>query len=293
MTDFGEVLTAMVTPFKNDSSVDYDKAQELADYLINNGSDGLVISGTTGESPTLTSEEKLNLFKVVKEAVGNKASVIGGTGNYSTKESVELTRKAEKTGIDGCMLVGPYYNKPPQEGLFKHFKTIAESTSLPVIVYNVPSRTACNIEAETTIKLSVIENIVAVKEASGNLEQIGKISKETADDFLIYSGDDSMTLPILALGGTGAISVASHVVGKEIKEMITEYKKGNLTKAKDIHLKLMPLFKALFMTTNPIMVKAAVRLKGIDVGALRLPLIEATDDQIAKLKKVMEDTNVL
>ncbi len=293
MINFGNVLTAMVTPFKDDLSVDYEKAQELALYLIENGSDGLVISGTTGESPTLTSEEKLNLFKTVKDAVGNKATVIGGTGNYCTNESIELTKKAEKTGINGCMLVGPYYNKPPQEGLFRHFKAIAENTSLPVIVYNVPSRTACNIEAETIIRLSAIKNIVAVKEASGNFEQIAKISQETDDDFLIYSGDDSMTLPILALGGTGVISVASHVAGKEIAEMIKGYKNGNVSKAKDLHLKLMPLFKALFMTTNPIMVKAAVNLKGLNVGGLRLPLISATEEQINKLKKVMEEVGVL
>lgn len=293
MINFGNVLTAMVTPFKDNLSVDYEKAQELALYLIENGSDGLVISGTTGESPTLTSEEKLNLFKTVKDTVGNKAIVIGGTGNYCTNESIEFTKKAEKTGIDGCMLVGPYYNKPPQEGLFRHFKAIAENTSLPVIVYNVPSRTACNIEAETIIRLSAIKNIVAVKEASGNFEQIAKISKETDDDFLIYSGDDSMTLSILALGGTGVISVASHVAGKEIAEMIKGYKDGNVSKAKDLHLKLMSLFKALFMTTNPIMVKAAVNLKGLNVGGLRLPLISATEEQINKLKKVMEEVGVL
>lgn len=291
--DFGEVLTAMVTPFNPDLSANYDRAQELAVYLIENGSDGVVVSGTTGESPTLTPDEKIELFKLVKEAVGNKGKVIAGTGCNCTSESIELTRRAEKVGVDGCMLVGPYYNKPPQEGLYQHFQMIAESTSLPVIIYNVPSRTACNIEAETVIRLSAVENIVAVKEASGNLDQVSKISTRTPDNFRIYSGDDSLTLPILAIGGDGVISVASHVAGKEIKEMVRSYKEGNIEKACEIHLTLSPLFKALFMTTNPIMVKSAVKLKGIDVGGLRLPLVDATRDQIEKLEKVMRDTGVL
>lgn len=291
--DFGEVLTAMVTPFNPDLSANYDRAQELAVYLIENGSDGVVVSGTTGESPTLTPDEKIELFKLVKEAVGNKGKVIAGTGCNCTSESIELTRRAEKVGVDGCMLVGPYYNKPPQEGLYQHFKMIAESTSLPVIIYNVPSRTACNIEAETVIRLSAVENIVAVKEASGSLDQVSKISTRTPDNFRIYSGDDSLTLPILAIGGDGVISVASHVAGKEIKEMVRSYKEGNIEKACEIHLTLSPLFKALFMTTNPIMVKSAVKLKGIDVGGLRLPLVDATRDQIEKLEKVMRDAGVL
>ncbi|MDI6891563.1 MAG: 4-hydroxy-tetrahydrodipicolinate synthase [Actinomycetota bacterium] len=291
--DFGEVLTAMVTPFNPDLSANYDRAQELAVYLIENGSNGVVVSGTTGESPTLTPDEKIELFKLVKEAVGNKGKIIAGTGYNCTSESIELTRRAEKVGVDGCMLVGPYYNKPPQEGLYQHFQMIAESTSLPVIIYNVPSRTACNIEAETVIRLSAVENIVAVKEASGNLDQVSKISTRTPDNFRIYSGDDSLTLPILAIGGDGVISVASHVAGKEIKEMVRSYKEGNIEKACEIHLTLSPLFEALFMTTNPIMVKSAVKLKGIDVGGLRLPLVDATRDQIEKLEKVMRDTGVL
>ncbi|HAW59933.1 MAG TPA: 4-hydroxy-tetrahydrodipicolinate synthase [Actinobacteria bacterium] len=291
--DFGEVLTAMVTPFNPDLSVNYGRAQELAVHLIENGSDGVVVSGTTGESPTLTPDEKIELFKFVKEAVGSKGKVIAGTGYNCTSESIELTHRAEKVGVDGCMLVGPYYNKPPQEGLYRHFKMIAESTLLPVIVYNVPSRTACNIEAETVVKLSAVKNIVAVKEASGNLDQVSKISAGTPNDFRIYSGDDSLTLPILAIGGDGVISVASHVAGKEIKEMVRSYKNGDVEKAREIHLILSPLFKALFMTTNPIMVKSAVKLKGIDVGSLRPPLVGATREQIEKLEKVMKDAGIL
>ncbi|MDI6689027.1 MAG: 4-hydroxy-tetrahydrodipicolinate synthase [Actinomycetota bacterium] len=291
--EFGSVLTAMVTPFKGDLTLDYDRAQELATYLIENGSDGLVISGTTGESPTLTADEKVQLFKVIKEAIGNKGTVIAGTGSYCTAESIELTKRAEKVGVDGSMLVTPYYNKPPQEGLYNHFKTIAESTSLPIILYNVPSRTAQNLEASTTIALSKVHNIVGIKEAGGNLAQIAKIVSETPDDFLVYSGDDGLTLPIIALGGVGVISVASHIAGREIQQMIKAYKKGNTQEALELHLRLLPLFKALFMTTNPIMVKAAVKLKGIDVGAPRPPLIEANREQISKLKKIMRDAKVV
>ncbi len=289
----GEVFTAMVTPFNDDYSVNYKVAAELADFLINNGSDGIVVSGTTGESPTLTKEEKLNLFKVVKETIGNKGCVIAGTGNYSTQESIEMTKEAEKIGVDGAMLVVPYYNKPPQDGLYKHFKAVAESTDLPIILYNVPSRTAQNLEASTVIALSKIKNIVGVKEASGNLEQIGKIIFGTPDDFLVYSGDDSFTFPIVSLGGDGVISVASHLVGKAIKEMVKAIKKGDLVKGKEIHHKLMPLFKALFLTTNPIMVKTSVNLMGIKVGPPRLPLVSAKEEEIEKIKGVMKDLKII
>ncbi|MDO8885439.1 4-hydroxy-tetrahydrodipicolinate synthase [Candidatus Oleimmundimicrobium sp.] len=290
---FGEVLTAMVTPFKEDLSVDYARAQELASYLINNGSDGVVVSGTTGESPTLSDDEKVNLYKVVKEVVGGKGSVIAGTGYNSTKESIDLTKKAESIGVDGCMLVTPYYNKPPQKGLYNHFKMVAESTSLPVILYNVPGRTARNLEADTVIALSEVPNIVGVKEASGNFEQIAKIKSKTPEDFFLYSGEDSATYPVLALGGCGVISVASHLVGKEIKKMVSCLKNGNYKESLKIHLRLLPLFDVLFLTTNPIMVKAGVKLKGIDVGGLRPPMIDADDEQISKLKKIMEKLEVL
>lgn len=293
MLNLGYLLTAMVTPFKQDSSVDYEKAKELALYLLDEGSDGIVVSGTTGESPTLDFEEKLELFKVVKEAVGDRGTVVAGTGNYCTSESIKLTQAAEKIGVDACMLVTPYYNKPPQNGLYQHFKTVAESTSLPVILYNVPSRTALNLDGETTIALSKVPNIIAVKEASGNTDQVAKIVDGTSDDFLVYSGDDAFTLPLMALGGVGVISVAAHVAGKELKEMVTAFREGNYKKALDIHLKLLPLFKALFMTTNPIMVKAALKLKGLDVGGLRLPLIEATPEQVQKLRDVMIQVGVI
>ncbi len=290
---FGSLITAMVTPYNEDFTVNFSLAEKLANFLVDNGSDSLVVSGTTGESPVLTRQEKLDLFKAVAQAVKGKAKVIAGTGNYCTEETVELTRLAEKTGVDGCLLVVPYYNKPPQEGLKMHFQTVAARTSLPIILYNVPSRTACNLEAETTIELSKVENIVGVKEASGNLAQIGKIISSTPDNFLVYSGDDAFTFPILALGGDGVISVASHVAGPQIKEMINLVKAGNFKEALDIHHRLMPLFKALFIKTNPILTKASVELLGFPVGPPRLPLVKATKEEKEKLKKVMEEVKLI
>ncbi len=290
---FGEVLTAMVTPFKEDLSVDYDRAQELASYLIDNGSDGIVVTGTTGESPTLSDDEKVNLYQAVKEAVEGKGSVIAGTGYNCTRESIQLTKRAENVGVDGCMLVTPYYNKPPQKGLYNHFKTIAESTSLPTILYNVPSRTARNLEADTVIALSEVPNIVGVKEAGGNFEQVAKIINKTPENFLLYSGDDAITYPILALGGDGVISVASHIAGREIKKMVSFYKSGNVKDSLGIHMRLLPFFKSLFLTTNPIMVKAGVKLMGIEVGELRPPMVSATEEQVLKLKKAMDELGLL
>lgn len=293
MVNLGQMITAMVTPFKEDLRVDFQKAGELALHLLDHGSDGLVVSGTTGESPTLTNEEKIQLFKTVKEAVGNRGTVIAGTGNYSTQESIELTKQAEAAGVDCCMLVVPYYNRPPQSGLYAHFKTVAESTSLPVILYNVPSRTGRNLEAETTIDLSKISNIVAIKEASGDLEQVAKIVTQTDDSFQVLSGDDINTLPMLSVGATGVISVASHLCGEEIKKMVTLYLADKHREALDIHLQLMPLFKVLFINTNPIMVKAACNLLGLETGSLRLPLVEASEEEVSKLKKVIQGLELL
>lgn len=293
MQHLGSLLTAMVTPFKPDLSVDYDTARKLALYLLDEGSDGIVVSGTTGESPTLDFEEKLELFKVIKEAVGDNGSVVAGTGSYCTNESIELTQAAEAIGVDACMLVTPYYNKPPQDGLYQHFKKIADSTSLPVILYNVPSRTASNLDSSTTIALSKVSNIIAVKEASGSTEQVAKIVGGTSNGFLVYSGDDEFTLPLLALGGDGVISVAAHVAGRMIKQLVQAFLEGDEKKALEIHLQLLPLFKALFMTSNPIMVKTALRIKGFDVGGLRLPLIESTKEQEEALRQVMVKSRLL
>ncbi len=287
MRSFGRVLTAMVTPFTPDLKVDYDRAAELARKLVDSGSDGIVVAGTTGESPTLTKEEKVNLFRVVMEAVGKEAAVVAGTGGNATQPSIELTREAEKVGVHGVMAVVPYYNKPPQDGLIAHFKAIAAATSLPVILYNIPGRTGINMTPETVEKLACVENIVAVKEASGSLDQVTDIRRRTPPSFKIYSGDDSLTLPILAVGGEGIISVASHVVGRRLKEMVEAYVAGQVAKAAEINAELFPLFKALFVTTNPIPVKLALRLTGFDVGGLRPPLVEAGEREAAIVRQAL------
>jgi 4-hydroxy-tetrahydrodipicolinate synthase len=288
---FGNLLTAMVTPFKQDLSVDYDRAAELAKRLVAEGSDGLVVAGTTGESPTLTNDEKLALFRTVLDAVGERASVIAGTGNYNTQESIYLTKEAEKIGVHGAMLVCPYYNRPPQEGLYQHFKTIANSTSLPIVLYNVPSRTGRNIEPLTVKRLSEVENIIALKEASGDMSQVSTLARSLPKTFSIYSGNDEDTLAMMALGGVGVISVASHVAGPQIKEMIGAFLKGDVCKASELHLRLFPLFKALFPPTsvNPAPVKCALRLVGFDVGPLRLPLVPCEKSAEEALRNALQE----
>lgn len=292
--DFGRVLTAMVTPFNADLSVNYTQAKKLARYLVENGSDGLVVCGTTGESPTLQKDEKVALFKAVVEEVGGKAAVIAGTGSYDTASSIALTKEAEKVGCDGVMLVAPYYNKPSQEGLYRHFKTIAESTSLPVVLYNIPGRTGINVLPATVKRLAEdVPNIIAIKEAAGSIDQVSELKKVLPEDFAIYSGDDSMTLPMLSLGAKGIISVASHVAGKQIQEMIDAFSSGNTTLAANLHKRLFPLFKGLFITTNPVPVKTALILKGIAVGGVRLPLVDATASEIDAVKNLLQNLELL
>jgi 4-hydroxy-tetrahydrodipicolinate synthase len=274
MNKLGRLFTAMVTPFDADGKVDYQQARNLAQALVDSGSDGVVVSGSTGESPTLTTEEKLRLFTEVKSQIANKGAVVAGTGNCNTKESQHLTNEAEKIGVDACLLVVPYYNRPTQQGLFEHFKAIASATTLPCILYNVPSRTVTNIAADTVIKLSQIDNIVGIKEASGNLNQIARIIQGTKEDFLVYSGNDNDTLPILTLGGYGVISVASHLVGKQIKEMMGKFLNGETKEASSIHRRLLPLIEALFIIPNPMPVKYALNYLGFSVGKPRLPLLE-------------------
>jgi 4-hydroxy-tetrahydrodipicolinate synthase len=274
----------MVTPFKPDLGVDYERARELAVRLVDNGSDGLVVGGTTGESPSLDHSEKLKLFETVVEAVGGRAVVVAGTGTNSTADSIRLTRQAEAVGIRAVMLVCPYYNKPPQEGLYQHFKAIAAETSLPILLYNVPGRTSVNMLPATTLRLAKIDNIVAIKEAAGNLDQVSEICMGAPEGFRIYSGDDSLTLPMLAVGSHGVVSVASHVVGRGIAEMCRSYKAGDVAGATKLHLRLMPLFRAMFVTTNPIPVKAALRMTGFDAGKCRLPLVDLTEGE----RKVVE-----
>jgi len=286
MKKFGRLITAMVTPFDSNGEVDYAQAKKLAKALLDSGSDGLLVSGTTGECPTLTLEEKLKLFSEVKSAVGNRGTVIAGTGNYSTAESIELTKEAEKTGVDGCLMVVPYYNRPTQDGLYEHFKAIAGATSLPCILYNVPSRTVTSLAAETCIKLSQIDNIVGVKEASANLEQIAKIIQGAREGFLVYSGNDGDTFPILCLGGYGVISVISHLVGLQFKQMIDDYIQGKIDKAAATHRHLLPFVSAMFVVANPMPVKYALNHVGFSVGKPRLPLTEPDD----KSKAVIEQT---
>ncbi len=290
--DFGRLLTAMVTPFNTDESINYEAVEQLADHLVSQGNDGIVVAGTTGESPTLTVEEKITLFRVVKQAVGKRAVVVAGSGNYCTRESVQLTREAEKAGVDGVMAVVPYYNNPPQEGLYRHFKTIAQSTGLPVMLYNVPSRSPRNMEAATTLRLAEIPNIAAIKEASGKTDQATHILRQAPSSFRVYSGDDAMTLPLLSLGAYGVVSVAGHAVGRQIQEMIQHFLAGRHAQAAALHGRLLPFYDACFSTTNPIPIKAAVTLLGIYAGGVRLPLVEADAKTIASMRTALKEQGV-
>jgi 4-hydroxy-tetrahydrodipicolinate synthase len=286
--NFGRVSTAMVTPFDRKGNIDFTKTTQLIQYLIENGSDSLVVAGTTGESPTLTKEEKIALFRHVVKVVNGRVPVIAGTGSNNTHASIELTKKAIEAGVDAIMLVAPYYNKPSQEGLFQHFKAIAESTTLPVMLYNIPGRSSVNVSPETIIRLSEIENIVAVKEASGDLDSMTEIISHTSDDFMLYSGDDGLTLPVLSIGGTGIVSVASHIIGNEMQEMVAAFTGGNHLEAAGLHQKLLPVMKGLFTSPNPTPVKTALQMKGLDVGSVRLPLIPLTEVERAKLSQLLQ-----
>ena len=292
MKELGRLITAMVTPFNEKGEVDYDQAKKLALALLKSGSEGVVLAGTTGESPTLIHEEELKLFTEVKEAVDNKGSIIAGTGSNSTAEALEFTRGAEKIGVDACLLVVPYYNKPTQDGLYQHFKTVAESTSLPCILYNVPSRTVTSLSAENTIKLSHIPNIIGIKEASGNMEQITRIINEAREGFLVWSGNDSDTLPMMALGAYGIISVASHLVGKQINKMVYSFANGDTGKAAEIHRQLTPLFTALFLVSNPSPVKYALNKIGFSVGKPRLPLVEPDVKTAARIDEALGKSKI-
>ena len=290
----GRVLTAMITPMKADGSVNFDEAARLARHLAASGSDGLVVAGSTGEAPALSFEEKIELFRTVREAVGSETVVIAGTGTNVTAVSVELTQAAERIGVDGVMLVVPYYNKPTQEGIYRHFRTVAESTSLPVMLYNVPGRTGQRMLPETVQRLAQdVPNIVALKEAGADLEQAAWIRRLTPERFALYSGDDVLTLPMLAVGARGVVSVASHLVGERIQAMIRHFEQGEVSEALRILLELLPVFKAMFITTNPIPVKKAVELMGFDAGPLRLPLCEATAEEVAAIRRVLESLALL
>ncbi|MEN3767635.1 4-hydroxy-tetrahydrodipicolinate synthase [Priestia megaterium] len=279
MIDFGKVATAMVTPFDHKGNIDFEKTTQLINYLISNGSDALVIAGTTGESPTLSTEEKLALFRHSVKVVDGRVPVVAGTGSNNTYASIELTKKAEEIGVDAIMIVAPYYNKPNQEGLYQHFKTIAESTELPVMLYNIPGRSVINMSVDTIVRLAELPNVVALKDASGDLDAMTAIIAQTSDAFALYSGDDGLTLPVLAIGGTGIISVASHIIGNEMQEMVKLYELGNPKEAAKIHQRIVPVMKSLFAAPSPTPVKTALQLKGLDVGSVRLPLVPLTEEE--------------
>lgn len=289
MVDFGRVLTATIVPFAADGNVNYAVMEKLAVHLVESGSDTLVICGTTGESPTLTWEEEYELFCVVKQAVAGRAKVIAGTGSNSTQEAIDATRKAQDLGLDGSLQVVPYYNKPPQAGLYRHFRSIAEACpDIPLMLYNIPGRTGVTLEADTITRLAELPNIVAVKEASGSLERASEIRRSTPSDFAIYSGDDALTLPLMSVGAKGVVSVASHLVGDRLQTMIRAFEDGRNAEATQIHLELTPLFKALFLTTNPIPIKCALQQMGWDVGTPRSPLCDAPEVVVRAISEVLQ-----
>jgi 4-hydroxy-tetrahydrodipicolinate synthase len=290
---FGSVITAMVTPFRQDHAVDLDRAQELATYLVDNGSDAVVVAGSTGESPTLTQREKSELFRAVGEAIRDRGKLICGTGTYSTAETLELTQAAEDAGADGLLVVTPYYNRPPQRGLVAHFEHIADATELPIIAYNIPSRTATRIEHETLLKIAAKPNIVAVKDSTGDFQGISKLITEAPEGFEVYSGDDWATFGYMCLGAVGVVSVASHLVGPQMRQMIELIETGDVPAARKIHESLSPLFNALFVTSNPIPVKAALEMVGRPCGEARLPLVPATSEERERVRKALEDAGLL
>jgi 4-hydroxy-tetrahydrodipicolinate synthase len=285
---FGRVVTAMVTPFHADGSVNLDLAAGLADHLVANGSDGLVICGTTGESPTLSWAEQHELFAAVQGAVGGRAKLIAGSGSNCTAEAIEATREAAGRGADGALVVVPYYNKPPQDGMEAHFRAIAEAApELPLMLYNIPGRTGTSLAPETTARLLNLPNVVSFKAASGSTEEVSALRAACGERLAIYSGDDALTLPMLAVGAVGVVSVASHVAGPRISAMIEAFLSGDLPAALALHEQLLPLCKALFCTTNPIPVKAALELSGWPVGAPRLPLLSASDTVKQRLSETL------
>lgn len=288
---FGRLLTAMVTPFNADGSVNYEKAADLAEWLINNGSDGLVVAGSTGEAATMSAEEKLELFRVVVNRINKRVPVIAGTGSNNTADSVKMTKMAEAMGVDGALIVGPYYNKPTQEGFYQHFAAVAQSTGLPIIVYNVPGRAASNISPAIVARLAAdFENIVAIKEAAGNVAQVAELYSVLPEEFTIYSGDDGLILPFMSVGATGLISVLSNIGGGILQDVMQAYEDGRVREAAKLNARMVPLANAMFIETNPIPVKAAVTLvTGIDAGQPRLPLTPMEPANKAKMVAVLQE----
>jgi len=292
MTEIGRLITAMVTPFDEKGEVDYAQAKRLATALLDSGSDGLVITGTTGEGPTLSAEEKIRLYAEVKEAIGSRGAVIAGTTDNDTAKSIELSTEAASVGADALLLTVPAYNKPPQEGLYQHFKAIAESTELPCVLYNVTSRTSLNMTDETTLRLSKIDNIVGIKEAGSDLNQITRIIDGAGDDFRVWSGNDDETFPIMATGGYGVVSVLSHLVGNQIKQMMGYLLEGDVEKAAAEHRRLLPLFKVMFTVSNPIPLKYSLNHVGFNVGPMRLPLVPPDEKSAENIRNVLSNYEI-
>jgi 4-hydroxy-tetrahydrodipicolinate synthase len=286
----GEVLTAIVTPFKSDGSVDLDGFRALARYLVDNGSDGLVVTGTTGESPTLTDEERSRLYEAALDEVGDRATVVAGTGTYSTAHSIHLTERAHELGVDAFLVVTPYYNKPPPRGIVEHFKAIADVSDRPIVVYNIPGRVVLNLEPDTIAELAEISTVTAVKQANADLEQARRIVELGLD---LYAGDDDIVLPFLEVGGVGGVCVHTHVVGPQVKAMIRAYRDGDVETARRIDAELAPALEILKVAPNPIAIKAALKLLGHDVGGLRLPLVEASEEEIARVRACLERLRLL
>ncbi|TXC91903.1 4-hydroxy-tetrahydrodipicolinate synthase [Metabacillus litoralis] len=288
MCHFGKLSTAMVTPFDKNGNIDFQKTSTLIDYLINHGTESLVVAGTTGESPTLSTEEKIALIKHTVKEVNGRIPVIAGTGSNNTAASIKLTKQAEEAGVDAIMLVTPYYNKPSQEGMYQHFKSIAESTKLPIMLYNIPGRSVVNMSVDMIVRLAELPNVKAIKDASGNLDAMADIIAKTSDDFHLYSGDDGLTIPVLSIGGTGVVSVASHIIGKEMQEMISSFENGDHAGASKLHRTLLPIMKQLFAVPNPGPVKTALQVKGLDVGSVRLPLLPLTSAERIELMETID-----
>jgi 4-hydroxy-tetrahydrodipicolinate synthase len=287
----GEVLTAVVTPFGRDGSVDFERFRELAQHLVESGSDGLVVAGTTGESPNLTDDERLELFRVAVDALRGRGTVVAGTGTYSTAHSVHLTREAHELGVDGFLVVTPYYSKPPARGIVEHFRAIADVSDRPIIAYNIPSRVVINLEPETIVELAGIPTVRAVKQANDDLVQARRVVAET--DLDLYAGDDNLIFPFLELGGIGGVCVHTHVVGPRVKAMVRAFREGDTKTARQIDQELEPVYELLKVQTNPIAVKAALNLLGHDVGGLRLPLVEADEGEVARVRDCLERLGVL
>jgi 4-hydroxy-tetrahydrodipicolinate synthase len=287
----GEVLTAVVTPFGRDGGVDFERFRELAQHLVESGSDGLVVAGTTGESPNLTDGERLELFRVAVDALRGRGTVVAGTGTYSTAHSVHLTREAHDVGVDGFLVVTPYYNRPPARGIVEHFRAIADVSDRPIVVYNIPSRVVINIEPETIVELADIPTVRAVKQANDDLAQARRIVAET--DLDLYAGDDNLVMPFLELGGIGGICVHTHVVGPRVKAMVRAFRDGDAEAARQIEEELEPVYELLKVQSNPIAIKAALNLLGHDVGGLRLPLVEADEGEVARVRDCLERLGLL